>query len=132
MVTKGRFSITSLPSVCVLNLRVNSPDGKDTTIGESRAGGRRACLEIRAARSPGAQGVQLIAALSLQPLADANMGRQQYCGVGTLHCTDSSQKQSITRPADLDVMSELGRNTQGLAGRRIGFLGHHLSPLSLG
>lgn len=118
--------------MCVLNSRVNSLDGKDTTIGESRAGGRKACLKIRAALSPGARGMQLTAVLSPQPLADANTGRQHNCGLGTLHCTDSSQKHSLTRPGDLGVMSELGRNKQGQAGRRIAFVGHHLSPPSPG
>lgn len=99
--------------MCDLNSRVNSPDGKDTTIGESRAGGRKACLKIRAAQGSGAQRMQLIAVLSPQPLADANTGRQQNCGFGTLHCTNPSHKQSLTRPGDLDAVSELGRHKQG-------------------
>lgn len=122
----------SLPSVCVLNSRVNSPGGKDTTIGESRAGGRRACLKMRAAHGPGAQRAPLTAEPLPQPLADANPGRQQNCAFGTVHCTNPSHEQSLTRPEDLDGMSELGRHRQGQAGRRIGFLGHHLSPLSPG
>lgn len=57
--------------------------------------------------------MQLIAVLSPQPLADANTGRQQNCGFGTLHCTNPSHKQSLTHPGDLDVVSELGRHKQG-------------------
>lgn len=107
--------------MCVLNSRVNSPDGKDTTIGESRAGrgeGKHVWkLELPTAQENAADS---------GALADANPGRQRSRGLGTLHCINSSHELSLTRPGHLDVMSELGRDKLG--GRRIGFLGHHLSP----
>lgn len=54
-----------LQSVCDLNSRANSLDGKDITIEKSREGKKRkACLKIRAAHGSGDEGMQLIALLS--------------------------------------------------------------------
>lgn len=52
-----------LRSVCDLNLRVNSLDGKDITIEKSGGWERKACLKIRAAHGSGDEGMQLIAVL---------------------------------------------------------------------
>lgn len=57
----------------------------------------QSCPEPRSPENV-ADRMQGMAALSLRPLADTNTGRQQNCGLGSSHCTNSSHQQSLTHP----------------------------------